>query len=140
MSDAAVVANFEDGCPLEWGEVQIHKEVLSLLAKTLKSRKQKEPAMGTLVNSATVDPLHAMNNVREHLFGCFVTRCIQTSNFRRYEDIRVDTTSPLAKFFGLLKKKLHLHLNDHLREGGMRDGICSKLHIRLNRKEFGILL
>ena len=61
MSDAAAVANFEDGCPLEWGEMQIHKEGLSLLVKTLKSRQQQEPAMGTLVNSATVDPLHAMN-------------------------------------------------------------------------------
>ena len=31
----------------------------------------------------------------------------------------MDTTSPLAKFFGPLKKKLHLHLNDHL--AGRRD-------------------
>ena len=118
----------------------MHKEVLGHLAKTLKSRQEKEPALGELVDTATVDPLHAMNNAWEHVFACFVTRCLQLSRLQRREDIELNPQTPLAKFLRLLKRTFHLHrlhrkLYDWLKEAGMKDGTGSKLHIRLNGME-----
>ena len=73
MEDVAAVQTFLESCPDSWNQTRRHDAVLSFLAKERKSRQETQPALGKLIQSATVDPLHAMNNAWEHLLSCIVS-------------------------------------------------------------------
>ena len=70
MADAAAVAMRAAGYPATWTMTKKHTATLNYLADDLKSRQLTEPALGKLVDTSTVDPLHAMNNAWEHLLYC----------------------------------------------------------------------
>ena len=140
LADAAAVAAFTAALPQDWTESKKHTDTLKYMAKELKSRQAEEPALGKLVETATVDPLHVMNNAWEHLLRCILGRCLAISQFRTREDLELQPNSPIARLMSLLKDKLRLHrlhrkLYDWLREECAKDKGAQKLRIRLNGME-----
>ena len=128
------------GYPATWTKTKNHTATLNYLADDLKSRQLMGPALGKLVDTATVDPLHAMNNAWEHLLYCLLSRCLVMPGFRKPEDLQLQPNSPIARFMSLLKHRLHLHrlarrLDDWLREECAKDKGADKLHIRRNGLE-----
>ena len=140
MEDVTAVQTFLERCPDSWNQTRRHDAVLSFLAKERKSRQETEPALGKLIQSATVDPLHAMNNVWEHLLSCIVSPCFAMSNIWRHADLAIQPDTPIACFMAFIKNSLHLHrlhrkLDDWLKDDSCKDISAKALHIRLTGLE-----
>ena len=86
---------------------QAHDAALKVLANVANARQLHQPAIGRLVETATVDPLHVMNNAWQHLFTCIVGVLISQS--QQTVDGEYDKDSPIVRFLVFLKKNLHLN-------------------------------
>ena len=140
MADVAAVREFRKECAPSMSEDQIHDALLSHLAKVLKSRQIDEPALGKLVQCATADPLHLMNNAWEHFLSCFLHECLSLSHIPKQAGLAPQPQTPLSRFLHFLKGTLHLHrlhkkLEDWVKDNSSKESSTTSLHIRLNGLE-----
>ena len=115
---------------------QAHGAALKLLANVVQARQLHQPAIGRLVETGTVDPLHLMNNAWQHLFTCIAGVLISQS--QQTVDGEYDKDSPIVCFLVFLKKNLHLNRLRRTLDEWMKSHDGDKapaLQIRLNGLE-----
>ena len=79
VADVEAVTKFFAQLPGNLSEDRKHESLLKYMSGTLHSCQYAMPAIGRLVEKATVDPLHIMNNAWEFWLSCVVSEALALS-------------------------------------------------------------